>query len=94
MANDPRKRKKKPEFIDDGRVIANMNVDGMPRAPFRRKAFDEFGAVPQERAASELSRREHRAAVRAVVLSYLLYGLAFFGGLALIILFCILVWFR
>ena len=57
-------------------------------------AYDEFGTVPQEQAASELSRREHRAAVRAVVMSYLLVGLAFFGGLALVILFCVLVWFR
>jgi hypothetical protein len=94
MGSQPRKRKEKPEFFDDGRVIANMNVDGMPRAPFRRKAFDEFGTVPPEQAESRLSRQEHRAAVRAVIFSYLLFGLAFFGGLALIILFCVYVWFR
>ena len=28
-----KKRKKYDDFVDDGRVIANMNIDGMPRLP-------------------------------------------------------------
>ena len=27
-----RRKKQRYEFVDDGRVIANMNVDGMPRS--------------------------------------------------------------
>lgn len=30
------KNKKKPSFIDDGRTIANMNVEGMPGIPNKK----------------------------------------------------------
>lgn len=94
MANKTQQKKKKEVFIDDGRVIANMNVDGLPRSPFRRKAFDEFGATAEKREDIRLTRPEKRAVARGIALSYLLFGLIFFGGLALFILFCVYVWFK
>lgn len=30
------KNKKKPSFIDDGRTIADMNVEGMPGTPEKK----------------------------------------------------------
>lgn len=30
MAGKERKKKKRDDFVDDGRTIANMNIDGMP----------------------------------------------------------------
>ena len=43
-----KKRKKENDFIDDGRVIANMNIDGMPRSIIKRTAFDEFGKTKEK----------------------------------------------
>jgi len=88
------KKKKKDDFIDDGRVIANMNVDGMPHAPFRRKSFDEFGVKPEKAEPVKLTKKERRAVVSGVAASYILYGLIVFGALALFILFCIKIWFE
>jgi hypothetical protein len=94
MTGKPQEKKKKDVFVDDGRVIANMNVDGMPRSPFRRKAFDEFGARAEKREEIRLTRPEKRAVAGGVFLSYLLFGIIFFGGLALFIWFCVSVWFK
>ncbi len=88
------KKRKKGEDWDDGRVIANMNVEGMPRSPFRRKAFDEFGYKKEKPEPVKLNREERRAISLGVAVPYLLYGLVIFGGLALFILFCVKVWFK
>jgi hypothetical protein len=89
-----KKKKKKDDFIDDGRVIANMNVDGMPRSLIRRTAFDEFGKVPEEKEQSRLTKEERRRVIFGVILSHILFIVMVFGGLALFILFCIKVWFK
>jgi hypothetical protein len=94
MPDIEEKKRKKLEDWDDGRVIANMNVDGMPRSPFRRKAFDEFGFKKEKTEPVRLSREERRAIGLGIAVSYLLYGLVIFGGLALFILFCVKVWFK
>lgn len=49
-----RKKKQTYEFVDDGRVIANMNIDGMPRSIIRRRAFDEFGMTSEKEKPSSL----------------------------------------
>jgi len=89
-----KKKKKKDDFIDDGRVIANMNIDGMPRSIIRRTAFDEFGKVKEEKEQSRLTKEERRRVILSVILSHIFFMIMVFGGLALFILFCTKVWFK
>ncbi len=88
------KKKKKDDFIDDGRVIANMNIDGMPRSNIRRTAFDEFGKTKEKKEQIQLSKGERRRVLLGVITSYLFFIVMVFGGFALFILFCIKVWFK
>lgn len=98
--SETRKKKKTDDFIDDGRVIANMNIDGVPQSPFRsllrqkRTAFDEFGKTGEEKEQVKLTRKERREVILGVILSHLLFIAIVFGGFALFILFCIKVWFK
>lgn len=93
-----KKIKKNAEFFDDNRVIANMDVDGMPSSVLRkkpqRKGSDDFGQYPEKKEQIKLTRAERRSVIWGMVSSYLLFGLIVFGAFALIILFCIKVWFR
>ena len=94
-----RKKRDKPEYIDDGRVIASMNVDGMPWYSKKRTADTEstaaeetadetFPALPEE-----MTRRERLAFIFGVLRAVFLIALVFIGGLYLFIIFCINVWF-
>jgi hypothetical protein len=92
-----KKKKKYDDFVDDGRVIANMNIDGMPRSTIKRTAFDEFGKVKDKKENKEntkLSKSERRSIILGVITSYALFALVVFGAFALFILFCINVWFK
>ncbi len=71
---------------DDGRVIAPMNVEGMPWYAEKRSAPP--GSPPQ------LSRRENRALLGGVVRAALLVSAVFAAGYLAFILFCTNVWFR
>ena len=83
--------KKKEKFVDDGRVIAPMNVEGMrwytPPRP-QREAGDG-GPVPEK-----MTRRQSIAFASGVMKAALLVTAAFIGTFFLFILFCIYVWFR
>lgn len=75
---------------DDGRVVAKMNVDGMPwymRAERKKKTQtnDDF---------SDLTKEETRAIIGGAVKAGLLIGSVFFVVFGLFILFCVFVWFR
>lgn len=85
---------KKKKKVDDGRVIANMNIDGMPRSIVRRTAFDEFGVKQEKKSPAQLSKKEFRSVLFGVISSYALYGAIVFGAFALFILFCTKVWFK
>ncbi len=87
------KKRKKESFYDDGRVIADMSVEGMPGPMFRRKSGQKPKSERQEPLAT-VNRRERFSAFMGVVSGYLLFGLIVFGGFALFILFCIKVWFK
>ena len=88
-------KKNKKQFVDDGRVIASMDIDGVPGAVFRRpKPTVDFGKAADNREPITLTGREKLAAARGILTSYLLVALAVFGGLGLFILFCVKVWFR
>ena len=89
-----KKRKKTNDFVDDGRVIANMNIDGMPRSIIRRTAFDEFGMTGEKKEPIQLSKKERRSVLLGVLSSYAVFGVVVFGFFALFIKFCTSVWFK
>ena len=91
-------RKKKPPRQyddDDGRVIASMDVDGMPWSnsrPGRKRA----GASNEQEDSPKpppMSRRETLQMICSALLAGLLIALLFVGAAFVFILFCIHVWF-
>lgn len=85
------KRKKKEPFVDDGRVIANMNVEGMPwHQDIPSTDSQKEGSEPL----LELTRKEKAALMRGVLGAALLVALIFIAAFGLFILFCVFVWFK
>lgn len=80
------KRKKYDD--DDGRVIANMNVDGMP---WYVDAAKKKEASSQE---LDLTKEESKAVLWGTVKAGLLIASVFVVAALIFILFCIHVWFR
>ncbi|NLA95881.1 MAG: hypothetical protein GX838_03455 [Clostridiaceae bacterium] len=87
------KKDKKERFVDDGRVIADMSVDGMPGPLFLRKARKQQAKVTDQLQV-KLTKREYITTSLGMISSYVIFGLVVFGGFALFILFCIKVWFK
>ena len=92
-------KKKRPENddeFDDGRTIANMNVEGMPwyTGTSEKNKPGQPGSDSDGLRKVTLTKKEERALLRGVVLAALLVGGIFFVVLAAFILFCIYVWFR
>ena len=85
--------KKKVYDDDDGRVIANMNVDGMPWSMSdvlsRRKKSDE-----KLQSSSDFSDVDTREIIKGTVKAGLVIAGVFLAGAALFILFCLYIWFR
>ena len=84
----PRAKREDPE--DDGKTIANMNVDGMPW-------YDSRLNQPQEDDGAEhyqMTREEQRMYTWAAVKAGLLVALVFAVVFGLFIGFCDFVWFR
>lgn len=82
-------RKKKQYDDDDGRVIANMNVDGMPW--FLSDALKNRSETNNDM--GDLTREESRELVKGAVKAGLLIAGIFVLSALLFILFCIYVWF-
>ena len=80
------KRKKYDD--DDGRVIANMNVDGMP---WYVDAAKKKEVSSQE---LDLTKEESKAVLWGTVKAGLLIASVFVVAALIFILFCIHVWFR
>ncbi|MDD4681031.1 MAG: hypothetical protein PHP79_09160 [Clostridia bacterium] len=89
-----KKKRQTDDFVDDGRVIANMNIDGMPRTIVKRKAFDEFGKTKEKKDSIKLTRKEQWNLFFGTVASHVVIAVTLFGSLALFILFCTKVWFK
>ena len=85
-------RQKKTYDDDDGRVIANMNVDGMPwyMRDTKVKATKEGSGSDF----SDLTKGETREIVKGAVKAGLLIGGIFILACFLFILFCIFIWFK
>lgn len=78
---------KREEFEDDGRTIADMNVDGMPWYLEKKEKQPEPEKI-------ELTKEEGRAMMGGILKATLLVTLAFGVGLTVFILLCDLVFFR
>ncbi len=92
-----KKRKKKVYDDDDGRVIAPMNVDGMPWNHESPVSQSENGEFPQKKTGEDelpLTPGEKRAMMGGVFAAALLVAGIFVLAALLFILFCIFVWFK
>ena len=91
---------KKEKFEDDGRQIANMNIEGMPwydkdRALREKIDGDFVGTTQKEKKKSpldELTRKERWVLYRSVMAACMVIGVIFAGAAFLFILFCVYVW--
>ena len=84
------KKNKKKYEDDDGRTIANMNVEGMPwYNPNIPKNTEESGEKPPP-----ISKRETAGWVINGILAALLIGLLFVGMAWLFIMFCTNIWLK
>ena len=76
---------------DDGRVIASMNVDGMPW--YQRSQLFERNKREQASDFSDLTKEETREIVKGAMKASLLIAGIFILAMLLFILFCLYVWF-
>ncbi len=91
------KKKKREPFVDDGRVIANMNVEGMPwykGVPDTSDTSTAKEQIPIEQIPIELTAKEKRAMMRGVMSAAFLVTFIFVAVFALFIGFCVFVWFK
>lgn len=75
MKKDKEKKKKKDKFEDDGRTVADMNVEGMPW--YRGKNYDPESRPPK------LTFKERFAVFKASFLSMLPVLFCTLAGLAI-----------
>lgn len=91
-------KKKKVYDDDDGRVFANMNVEGMPwytpPSAVQPQSEKETGSEKQGQEPVRLTKKESRALLGGVLGASLLVLLVFVVGFLLFIQFCTEVWFR
>ena len=81
------KKRRKDDFVDDGRVIADMSIDVMPGtiSRRRRKPPVPFGTVREEPEPVKLTWKERISAYGGAYAAYALFGFVMFGGLGLVI---------
>ena len=86
--------KRNDDFEDDGRVIADMNVEGMPwHDPVTVKKTPEEAEKSREEL-GKLSKKETLHLILGVLGAALLVAVVFVVGFLLFILFCQYVWFK
>ena len=83
--------KRKLHDDDDGRVIASMNVDGMPW--YQRSQRFERNRREQASDFSDLTKEETREIVKGAMRASLLIAGIFIVAMFLFILFCLYIWF-
>ena len=80
--------KNKKKDWDDGRTVANMNVEGMPwYVPDKKEKTSESEPV-------ELTKKETFAMMKGVLGASMLVALVFVVVFTLFILFCVFIWFK
>lgn len=91
-------KEKKEKFVDDGRVIAPMNVDGMPWYDPRQPKTDgeESTGQVQYKYMSKEEKKAYRKETRGMIFGMLKYvipiGLFFMAGFGILIYFLTVVW--
>ena len=86
--------KRKDDFEDDGRVIANMNVDGMPWHDPVSVKKNPVEAEQSKEELGKLSKKETFHLILGVLGAALAVAAVFAIGFLLFILFCEYVWFK
>jgi len=88
------RKRKRDEWVDDGRVIANMDVDGVPNTLRRgaRRSFDAFGKRKQKSEPIDLTRKEKRSIAWGAASAYLLVLAVFAIAFTLIFLIAGSLW--
>ena len=89
------KRERGPQLPegDDGRTIANMNVEGMPW--YRPERPDLPPPMPgRKNPADGLTRKQMRMYTASALKAGLLVTLVMCAGLTAFVAFCVFVWFR
>ncbi len=84
-------KRKKQYDDDDGRVIANMNVDGMP---WYVEDAQKHRQRVRENDFSDLTKGETWEIIKGTVKAGLLVGSVYFVVFLAFILFCVFVWFK
>lgn len=84
-------KKNKAEW-DDGRVIADMNIDGMPWSKRPKSIYKK--SDNEDKDTPMLTKEERKMYTRSAVLAGLVVALIFIVIIFLFILFSINVWFR
>ena len=82
----PKKRKQCDD--DDGRTVADMNVEGMPWFVRKREQAAQSGKP------EELDPKQKRAAFWGMMAAALLIAAIFIVGALLFILFCLKIWLK
>lgn len=82
--------KKRRYEDDDGRVVAPMNVEGMP---WHARAPEGEGPAEPEKEPLRLTREESRAFAWGAVKAALLVAVVFSVAAILFIMFCTNIWF-
>jgi len=78
---------------DDGRVIANMNVDGMPWYQRSERQLSGFNKSKSGSDFSDLTKDETREIIKGALKASLLIAGIFILAMLLFILFCLYIWF-
>ena len=78
--------KKKPDFIDDGRVITPMNVDGMP--------WHSPGLTETSQGTAQLEKHQFRYALWGAMGAALTVAGILSAGIILFVLFCTKIWLK
>jgi len=94
---DNKRNVEQEKFEEDDRVIANMNLDGMPMntkprfGSLRNRTNDSMYRQNNE-SLPELSKKELRQISRSATLAGLLVGIVFILVFFIFIMFCIYIW--
>lgn len=88
------KKKKKEIFEDDGRTIANMNVEGMPWYTDAKPLYEKPEYLKRSSELENLNKHETFKLIVNSILAALLVGGIFIGAAFLFIVFCVQVWFK
>lgn len=89
--SDRDKRSNLPEG-DDGRTIANMNVEGMPWYTPERPGVPTYTEEKQFK--DGLDKKQLRMYTASALKAGLLVTLAMCAGIVLFVAFCVYIWFR